>query len=111
MRMIWPSGIPIGGGVTETRRDETRPNSATLKQIFDVDLFPETGTRLLELGSPERLCMQRHDLVISVLKASVLVATKYFIAATTVCIVRHCQFEKQQPNMTQLDYYYIGFDV
>jgi len=43
MRMIWPSGIPIGGGVTETRR-ETRPNSATLKQIFDVDLFPETGT-------------------------------------------------------------------
>jgi len=56
--------------------------------------------------------MQRHDLVIpQSLKASVLVATKYFIAATTVCIVRHCQFEKQQPNMTQLDYYYIGFDV
>lgn len=44
MRMIWPSGIPIGGG---GHRNETRRNAAEFSNPetdYDVDLFPETGT-------------------------------------------------------------------
>jgi len=40
---IWDSDR---GGVTETRRDETRPNSATLKQIMTWTYFRRPGQAL-----------------------------------------------------------------